>query len=91
MRSMPRHSPPAHHSSDSDKELDALDRLLGEFAEWKRAKQGERMGKYRPKAPEPAVEASSDGPEGEEMPQECRDGTCDHPEHRMDDLDALLD
>lgn len=92
MSAFPSRTDTMPRRSDSGGDGDALDHLLGEFREWLQGKKKERMAQYRPTSPEPAAEASADGPEGDDMSDECREGRCDHPEHWKDgDLDSLLD
>lgn len=92
MRSPMPSAPTPRTSAPPDRADEALEVLLDDLREYLKGKTGERYSRFKPQAPEPASEAAHDGPEGESMSEECREGRCDHPEHQKgDDLDALLD
>lgn len=73
---------------------DAMNVLLGDLREYLKGQQRKRLGKYRPQAEpesEPAPEKPAAVDDGAEtMPEECRSGECDHPEHWDDGMDELL-
>jgi hypothetical protein len=71
----------ANYETEEDALLAALEELVddaraGDMESHARGMRGEPM---------PPMEGEMPPPGEESMPQECMDGTCEHPEHQLED------
>jgi hypothetical protein len=68
--------------------MSEIDALVEEFREYLKGKGRERMLRHKKSAPSEESDAplnEGDGPD-EPLPEECRTGMCEHPEHQDDDV-----